>query len=454
MSKVLVVATNRERMPDPIPPIGAAYVAAAARAAGHAVALFDACFAADWAHDLEAALAAHAPDVIACSLRNVDNVAYPHVTSYVDQYKAIVERCRARAPGAFLVLGGSAFSLFPEELMAALGADLGIVGEGEAAFVRLLAELDWDEAAARRAARAAPIVVPDRAADFAAGLRPAFDLLDARRYLAEGGALNVQTKRGCDFQCIYCTYPMLEGRAIRAREPRAVVRELEDHVAAYGADFFFFVDNTFNHPAWHARAVCEEILARGLRIKWSAYATPAGLTRELLALMRTSGCESLELGTDAFCDAQLARLGKAFTVRELADVSAWCREEGIAFCHALLFGGPGETWETVKETVANTLASRPNAVVAMAGLRIYAGTALARHAVAAGVLPQERICLTPEFFLSPEVKEGLVAYLQDVAAQHKNWLVPGLGANMNPRYLARLRSRGFKGPLWQLLAPE
>ena len=97
MRKILVVAANQERLPDPIPPIGAAYIAAAARAAGHEVRLFDACFAADWTRDLTAALDAFAPDVIACSLRNVDNVAYPNVTSYLDRYRELVARCRAPA---------------------------------------------------------------------------------------------------------------------------------------------------------------------------------------------------------------------------------------------------------------------------------------------------------------------------------------------------------------------
>src|SRR5205823_7000250 len=96
---------------------------------------------------VRAAVAAHRPEAIGISLRNVDNCAYPDTVSYLPHYRAVVEACRA-ASDAPIVLGGSAFTTMPAHYLAALEVPYGVVGEGEVAFPALLARL-----AARESAR-------------------------------------------------------------------------------------------------------------------------------------------------------------------------------------------------------------------------------------------------------------------------------------------------------------
>jgi radical SAM superfamily enzyme YgiQ (UPF0313 family) len=272
MLKVLLVAANQERMPDPIPPLGAAYIAAAAREAGHVTRIHDCCFDGDaYAENLAQTIAEFEPDVIGLSIRNVDNVAFPNVICYLDRYQRLVEVCRAKAADATLFVGGSAFSLFPEEFAKRLGVDFGIVGEGENAFVAMLGELDEHGKVVGDWADEGGVVFPGKVKNLDAGVDPARDLLDVSRYFSEGGSINIQTKRGCEYRCIYCTYPVLEGRAVRTREPAEVVDEMQRAVAQHGVDFFFFVDNVFNNPAWHVEAICREIIARKLVVKWTAY---------------------------------------------------------------------------------------------------------------------------------------------------------------------------------------
>lgn len=454
MLRVLVVAANQERMPDPIPPLGAAYIAAAARAAGHVTRIYDACFAAGrYAEELGAVIASFRPDVIGLSIRNVDNVAFPQVACYLDRYQRIVAVCRAGAPGAVLVVGGSAFSLFPEEFLQQLDVDYGVAGEGERMFVQMLAEIDRHGALADVAADPYGLVRPQHIADLDAGVAPAHDLLDVQRYFAEGGSVNVQTKRGCAFHCIYCTYPALEGHTVRTREPEQVVDEVEGFQKAHGVDFFFFVDNVFNQPEWHARAVCEAILRRGLQVRWTAYVSPAGCTRELFELMRRAGCQSMDFGTDCCSDPQLQRMGKSFDVAQVFAVCAWCRELGIQYNHSLIFGGPGETWETVAETVQNTVRSRANAVIAVIGVRLYRDTPMANLAIRQGLCTREEIGITPMFYLADAVRDGILDYLAEVTTRYRNWIVPGLKKGMNERFFTRVRARGVKGPLWQLFEP-
>lgn len=454
MFDVLLVSANQERLPDPVPPLGAMYVAGAAREAGHRVHFYDACFAGQRAaQELTARLEEIKPQVVGLSIRNVDNVAWPHATSYLPHYRALVAAIRAAAPGATLVMGGSAFTLFPEAFMEELGADYGVAGEAEALFVELLSQLEQHGRLERPppGTRGRVLYPSPGLARF--DVRPARDLVQLDRYYREGGSANLQTKRGCVFRCSYCTYPLLEGGKVRAREPAQVVDEIEEVQRRHGVGFFFFVDNVFNSPASHAAAIAEELIRRRTGIAWTAYLSPAGCTRELLELMARSGCQSVDFGTDAVSAAMLERYRKAFGVQDVLEASRWCREVGLKFNHSLILGGPGETWDSVKETVANTLASRPTSVIAVMGVRLYRGVAAAEQAIAEGHLTAEQIGLDPVFHVEEAVREGLPAYLEALAGQHPNWVVPGLKKGLNQRLFDRMRARGVKGPLWQLLEP-
>ena len=141
---VLLISPNPEMLPDPVFPIGAAYIAAALKAAGIGVRCLDLCFEEDIAGILKREVQAYPPDIIALSLRNVDNVSYPHAVSYLLFYKEVIDLLRrfSRAP---LVLGGSGFTLLPETLLNYFKADYGIAGEGETALVRLIRHLDGTE---------------------------------------------------------------------------------------------------------------------------------------------------------------------------------------------------------------------------------------------------------------------------------------------------------------------
>ena len=458
--RVLLVSANRERIPDPIFPLGLAYVAAAARHAGYEIAVADLCFGMHPLDDLRRQVGAFRPDVVGLSIRNIDNAAYPLTVEYLDRHREVVETLRAvtRAP---VVLGGSGFSILPGAYMQNLDGDWGVAGEGEQAFVALLAALDrgWSPAGlpgvVGRAdgctdtpVLAAPV---QRHADWAAGLRPARELFDYRRYLRRGGMGNVQTKRGCVFKCSYCTYPLLEGNRFRAREAADVVDELEALMTDYGPHGVFFVDSILNFPVGHVEALCEEILRRRLRLRWSCYATPVKLGREQANLMARAGCEGVELGSDAADDGQLGRLGKSFDAEAVQRANTHCLEAGLRVCHTVIFGGPGETESSVRATCRALRAMRPTAVVAMTGVRLYPGTPLTRQLTAEGKVRSDDVGLAPVFFVDPAVRDFLPAYLQRQALEAGNWVLPGLSPPLLPASQRLLRALGISGPLWRLL---
>lgn len=456
--RILLVSANRERIPDPIFPLGLAYVAAAASAAGHEVAVADLCFGRRPFRDLARQVAAFAPEVVGVSIRNVDNAAYPLTVDYLEHHRRVVATLRA-ATAAPVVLGGSAFSILPHAYLQALGGDWGIVGEGEATFVALLAALEAGHDPAAIPGVVAPGVghslqpasdLP-RPRAWWQGPRPARGRFDYRRYVRRGGMGNLQTKRGCVFRCEYCTYPLLEGNRFRPRPAVDVVDEIAELLRDFGPHPLFFVDAILNSPPGHLEGICEEVVRRRLRLRWSCYATPVALGREQARLMARAGCEGVELGSDAVDDGQLGRLGKSFDAAAVHAANGHCLDAGLRVCHTVIFGAPGESEASVRATCTALRAMRPTAVVAMVGVRLYPGTPITRELAAAGRLPADAAGLTPTFYVEPAVADFVPPYLRRQAVEAGNWVLPGLVPPLLPASQRLFRALGVAGPLWRLL---
>ncbi len=458
--RVLLVSANREQIPDPIFPLGLAYVAAAVRNAGHQIEIADLCFGRHPLRDLREQVAVFRPEVIGLSLRNVDNAAYPLTVDYLSSHREVVDSLHqvSQAP---VVLGGSGFSILPEAYMDIFNADWGIPGEGEQVFVELLTALQENLdpsgisgllAGSQQAARHMnPVVAPRRRKLWAQDLRPARDLFDYARYVRRGGMGNIQTKRGCVFKCSYCTYPLLEGNRFRSREAGDVVDELQALQHDYGPHPVFFVDSIANFPHRHIEAICEEILKRDLQVAWSCYATPVKLDRNQAGLMARAGCESIELGSDAVDDLQLKQLGKSFDAETVERANRYCLDAGMKVCQTVIFGAPGETESSVRSTCRALRRMNPTAVVAMTGVRLYPGTPLTRSLIAQGHVKAKDIGLLPAFYIDPAVTDFLPGFLQQQAHAAGNWVLPGLVPPLLPASQRILRGLGVSGPLWRLL---
>lgn len=447
--RVLLISPNQEFLPDPVSPLGLAYLAAALREAGHEVSILDLCFSPDIEASLKEGLLRFPPEIMGLSIRNVDNTAYPSTVSYVDPLRRVVNLLR-HLSAAPILLGGSGFTIMPKEILTLLDLETGIVGEGERSMVQFLAQGMKEEVPGliRRKGRRFRALAPDPSLSMDALPLAARDLLDVKAYLREGGACSIQSKRGCAFQCTYCTYPLIEGRRVRLRDPKQVTDELQGLQEDYGIDHFFFVDNVFNYPPHHAEAICKEMIGRGLRSKWTCYAHPGYLSRQLADLMVRSGCESIEFGTDSGSPAVLSALKKEFGPEEIWEASSACRQAGIPFCHSLILGGPEEDRSTLEETFELMAKIDPTAVIAMIGVRVYPDTALAQMLVQDGYLSPEEIAYPPKFYLSETLGDEVVDLVTNHAERSRNWIVPGRSINYSVRLQRLLRKGGKMGPTW------
>ncbi|HAA04070.1 MAG TPA: hypothetical protein DCE18_11915 [Syntrophobacteraceae bacterium] len=247
---------------------------------------------------------------------------------------------------------------------------------------------------------------------------------------------------------MYCTYPLIEGREVRLRRPGDVVREIEQ-LCARGISSFFVVDNVFNFPPHHAKSICQEILKRGLKVRWSCYLHPQFVTESLLSVMKDAGCSSVEFGADAGADDHLRRLGKSFSVAEIRRASELCHRVGLSFCHSLVFGGPGEDRNTIRATLDLMEEVSPTAIIAMVGIRLFPGTRLAEIAAPNDRISSDEAMLEPTFYLAETVRPYVLDLLREHAAQQPHWILPGSNVNINLRLQEKLRRFGLKGPLWE-----
>ena len=446
--KVLLVSANRLREPYPVYPLGLDYVAGAI-AENHQVQIVDMNNLG--AYDLLAeVIKAFSPDVIGLSLRNIDNTDTTDPRGFIGQYRTIVDLIRQHS-GARLILGGSGFTIFPAETMHALDADYGVIGEGE----RLALLLNAIEN--RKDASTIPgVITPETHKS----LPQPWEGKVTRRidpnpsslqfYLQNGGMLNLQTKRGCHFKCVYCTYPNIEGHHLRLMDPEetaTAARKLQ----ASGAKYFFITDSVFNVDCAHSLAVARAFKKNGISIPWGAFFAPLKQPEDYFRIMADAGLTHVEFGTDSLSNTVLASYRKPFRDHQIFKIHQAAIDAGLYVAHYFLLGGPGENPQTLKETLSRIGRLEKSAFFFFCGMRIYPGTALFEIAVNEGQLEKGASILEPVFYRSPLIdSDEIVRQIRQEAGGRINWVI-GAGGEDTAKIIAQLYQRGHCGPLWEYL---
>jgi radical SAM superfamily enzyme YgiQ (UPF0313 family) len=445
---VLLVSANRLKAPYVVYPLGLDYVMQAIEDR-HQVRVVDLNASGDDTL-LGEMIKEIPPDIVGLSIRNIDNTDAIDSRGFAGQHQDLVRLIRSHT-AAPIVLGGSGFTIFPAELMALLEADYGIIGEGE----RLAALLEAIEKGANPAGLPG-VILPGQAADLPEPLdTPVGRTLNGSPavtdyYVRHGGMLNLQSKRGCPFRCIYCTYPHIEGRSMRLIPPGEVAATALALQKA-GARYLFITDSAFNADYAHSRAVAEAFRDAGLSIPWGAFFAPTRPPGDYFVRLAQAGLSHVEFGTEAMADTVLKAYRKPFRVADIRVAHRAAQAAGVHCAHYLLLGGPGETAATLAETLSNIDKLRNTVVFFFCGMRIYPHTALYRLAVAQGVIAPDADLLKPVFYRSEDLDEDIILEkVRQAAGGRANWLF-GAGGEETEKILARLHRSGFTGPLWEFL---
>ncbi|MHC4387480.1 MAG: B12-binding domain-containing radical SAM protein [Planctomycetota bacterium] len=475
----MLTLINTNVMSPPIGPIGLDYMAGAAKAAGVEVDVLDLCPAEDPLKSLNGYFDTHEPQLVGISFRNADDCFWPSAQWFVPDLADTV-RTIQNLTDAPIVIGGVGFSIFARRIIEHTSADFGIRGDGERAIVSLLNELQG----AKRFERVDGLIWRKDGA--IQSNKPAWpeqlslptgrDAIDNLTYFQKGGQCGLETKRGCNRRCTYCADPLAKGPKLRLRDPSEVADEVEA-LLAKGIDVLHLCDCEFNIPRSHAYAVCEEFTRRALggRVRWYTYMAVVPFDSELAEAMSKAGCVGIDFTGDAACPLMLNTYRQHHHKEDLASAVRLCRANSIKVMIDLLLGGPGETPETIAETIDFVKQIDPDCAGAPVGVRLYPGTEMARMVEAEGSLEENPNIrrkyagpvdfFKPTFYISSLLGEQPAELVQDLIAGDKRFFGPTVEAateraesavdgdhNYNENMeLVEAIKKGARGAYWDIL---
>lgn len=444
----------------PVMPVGACMVAEAAERAGHSVRVLDLMFSSDPLRAIESALRKKHYDIVGVSVRNIDNNDMREPAFYITDLLPLVDAIRrlTRVP---IILGGASLTVMPEEILHATGVSCSVLGDGEVVFPFVLEKFSKGEALGDLPGIAYvengefkenPSASMGFSDEF---MTPQYHRwIDVSSYRSRMATVPLQTKRGCQFQCSYCTYRKIEGSTYRLSDPQNVANAAA-RLASSGLRDIEFVDSVFNAPYDHAMAVCEALARLRLPSRFQSMdVNPLFIDNELLSVMEHAGFVGIGMTVESASDQVLQGLRKGFTSRHVHAAAETVRRRRLPCLWIFMLGGPGETEETVKETLrfAETQIRRQDAAFFAIGVRIYPGTELETIARQQGVLSASTAeLLSPVFYVSPDVDGLWIERLVKGALQRNMHFMSAV--SLNVPYLSlihRLGYRlGFRPPLWR-----
>lgn len=136
---------------------------------------------------------------------------------------------------------------------------------------------------------------------------------------------------------------------VRFRSPSRVVDEIE-YLLSFGCTRINIADDFFTANKKRVRLFCEEILERGIKFDWSAFARVDSVNRETLEIMKKAGCDAISFGIESGNLDMLKRVRKGITPDQARHAVKLCKETGLIAHASFMVGLPGETRETMADS--------------------------------------------------------------------------------------------------------
>jgi radical SAM superfamily enzyme YgiQ (UPF0313 family) len=367
-------------------------------------------------------------------LGDVQDAAAPLGTRHLDlrpRVKEIVNIVRQHS-SALIVLGGPGFNYYAADWLAYLGVDYGLRGESEESFPLFLKQLagGGDMGATPgvvfRKNGGIEVAAPCRVEDLNSAALPAYDLFDLEKYAEQNITPAIFTKRGCAFACTFCPYSKLEGKRYRLKSPERVLAEIRHILTHTSNRQIMFCDNSFNVPHWHAAALCRAFMAEHLDFSWgTGDLKPIGITADFCRLIENSGCFYVNLAFESASATMLQRMQRGYTVRQVRESLDALSRSKIPFGASVLLGAPGETPETIAETLAvlNDY-SIPGGVWVTIGVYLWTEYQdIVAEARQTGLLRDDKELFSGAVYLSPDLPRSYLKELPEMLRARPGYTV-------------------------------
>jgi radical SAM PhpK family P-methyltransferase len=174
-----------------------------------------------------------------------------------------------------------------------------------------------------------------------------------------GATIQTRTARSCAFKCSFCNYPTRAG-ALTLLSIDVLEKELDSMLELGNVKNVVFIDDTFNVPFPRFKEICRMMIRRKYPFNWFSYFRCSNSDEEAVELMAQSGCKGVFLGIESGSPRILANMNKAATIEKYAQGIKWLRQYGIMTFGSFITGFPGETDETVRETVDFIKENKPD----------------------------------------------------------------------------------------------
>jgi radical SAM superfamily enzyme YgiQ (UPF0313 family) len=332
------------------PPLGLAYLAAVLEQNNFDVTIID-CPACRMDHKkLKEELSSMQPALVGIASMT------PTVPSALESARVAKEAC----PDTKVVMGGPHATFADTEILTEEPAvDVIVRGEGEETLLELAQNLpelrNLSKIRGITFKHDGEIVkTPNR--PFIQNLdalpHPSYKSLPIERYRICGKKfLPLMSSRGCPFQCSFCVASQMFGAKFRARSPKNVVDEMEWLISTYGAEGISFHDDALTLDKKRIFYICDEIISRKLKIAWGCQTRVDQVSKEVLAKMRRAGCNEVSFGVESGCQRILDAVKKKVSTEQSARAVRIAKEEGLFVAVSTIIGYPGETRESLKQTL-------------------------------------------------------------------------------------------------------
>jgi len=368
ISQVLFIYTDPYYIVKQIYPYGLDLLAARLRQEGIAVTIAYAFLpSADPVANLSRVVADFTPDLVGLGIRNIDTCMacedYGDVSGdgyrsffFLPAIRSVADAVRAVLPRVPIICGGGGFTMAPRQMLAYLNVDFGVTGEGEEALSTFV--ITWPDR--DRLGQIPGIVMRSGnrfsetpRSPFAFQHHPISERDPGFRHAFASAGLPVRVKRGCNQACTFCVEPIIEGRSFVYRDVADVIGELQAAAGMDPVDKVFFVDTEFNLPDLnYATALVDAIMAEDLhaRFRFASQFLPRPFTDDFATRLAAAGF-SVILTCTSFADPVLEASGASYRRADILKALDLCARHGIDVTVDLIFGLPGETWETVARSV-------------------------------------------------------------------------------------------------------
>ena len=380
-----------------VPPLNIAVLAGSLRSAGHQVQALDLQVESDQETAIRQAVSSWRPDLVGISFK----------TPLYNQARQIAALVRRVAPAALIVGGGVHATNYPELCLAETDMDVIVIGEGDYTIIRLADAVPLSEIEGIAYKQDGRIVLSGTGVFRGTGVSPVekdvqtqvprntgetpvlpvslisrdvnkhartgpqqtlrdldrlpypdWEVFDLHKYTGISRLFYdatpvgfIETSRGCPGRCVFCSKGVYN-TLWRRKSPQRVVDEMQ-RMLDYGFREIEIVDDAFTTDLARATAVCEEILRRKLKFPWCCRngLRVNDVSPEFFRIARQAGLHLVAFGFETGNAALLSEMKKGATLQRGRQAAQWASQAGITVMGYFLMGLPGETEQTLRETI-------------------------------------------------------------------------------------------------------